>query len=277
MKSGRRLAADQDDVHAALTDLYRLGGGLSQPPSELSAYFDDLTVARTAKTYMGLQRDVSAGGHAVVVAAGPPGAGKTDALDTLALRGYRKIDPDMAKDLILGEAEQLGLLSYRHSFTLPDGQPVGVRELAAHVHSISTRTTDIVRRLALASGENVIIDGTLSWEPLAGQYLSELFSAGYEDLEVVDVEAPLAVAVGRARKRWWDGRLGDPIMGGRFVPDEVIERIYVDPAGVSCCAANAWNLAERAANELGRGVLRRFDVDAATGEVRQTRATEFVT
>ncbi len=64
-------------------------------------------------------------------------------------------------------------------------------------------------------------------------------------------------------------------MGGRFVPDEVIERIYVGPAGVSCCAANAWNLAERAADELGRGVLRRFDVDSATGEVRQTRATEF--
>lgn len=270
------MAADQDDVHAALTDLYRLGGSLSQPPSQLSAYFDDLAIARTAKTYMGLQRDVSSGGHAVVVAAGPPGAGKTDALGTLALRGYRKIDPDVAKDLILGEAEQLGLLSYRHSFTLPDGQPVGVRELAAHVHSISTKTTDVVRRLALASGENIIIDGTLSWEPLAGQYLSELFSAGYEALEVVDVEAPLAVAIGRARKRWWDGRRGDPIMGGRFVPDEVIERIYVDPAGPSCCAVNAWNLAERAADELGRGVLRRFDVDLATGEVRQTRATEFV-
>lgn len=269
------MAAEQDDVHGALSDLLRPTGSLAVPPRELAVYFDDLAIARLAKAYMALQRDISSGGHAVVVTAGPPGAGKTEALATLALPGYRRIDPDVAKDLILREAEHHGLLFYRHSFVLPDGKPVGVHELASHVHSISTKTTDIVRQLALSAGENVVIDGTLSWEPLADQYLSELFSAGYEELEVVDVEAPLATAIARARTRWWDGRQKDPQMGGRFVPDDVIARIFTGTAGVSNCAANAWALAERAADELGKGVLRRFDVDPATGVVRLTQATAF--
>ncbi len=274
-RSGRPLADKREEVHAALTELYARGGGLSQAPTELGAYFDDLTIVRIAKTYMGRQNDVTTGGRAVVVAAGPPGAGKTEALSTLALSGYRVIDPDVAKDLLLDDAEKHGLLTYRNAYVLPDGQPVGVRELAAHVHSISTRTTDIVRQLALATGENVIIEGTLSWRPLTGQYIGELFSAGYGDLEVVDVEAPLAVALERARNRWWAGRQSNQAAGGRFVPDEVIESSYVDPLGESSCAANARILAERAADELGRGTLRRFDVDTTTGAVRQTLATVF--
>jgi dephospho-CoA kinase len=269
------LAAEQKEVHSALTDLFAPGGDLNQTPPEVRAYFDDLAIVRTAKVYMSRQTDVTAGGHAVVVAAGPPGAGKTEALSTMALKGYRVIDPDVAKDLLLNEAERLGLLAYRNAYVLPDDRPVGVRELAAHIHTISTRTTDIVRQLALAAGENVIIDGTLSWAPLADQYISELFSAGYDDLEVVDVEAPLTVALERARDRWWTGRQTDLALGGRFVPDQVIESFYVDHLWQSSCAANALILAERAADELGRGKLRRFDVDTTTGAVRQSSETVF--
>lgn len=261
------MAVDQEDVHSALSQLFSPGGALDTPPSELAVYFDDLAIARTAKAYMRLQDDVSTGGHAVVVTAGPPGAGKSEARATMALAGYRVIDPDLAKDLLLRDAEASGLLAYRHAHVLPDGKPVGLRELAGHIHSASSRTADVVRQLALGAGENVVLDGTLSWTPLIDVYVNELFSAGYEDLEVVDVEAPLHVALERARNRWWRGRQRDPDLGGRFVADHIIEGYYAAHSWQSSCAANALILAERAADELGAGKLRRFDVDPATGDV----------
>ena len=268
------MAADRDTVHAALTDLYAPHGALEQAPNLLLAYFDDAAVVRMAKAYMSRQGDVVAAGRAVVVAAGPPGAGKTEALKTLDLRGYRLIDPDEAKDMILDDAERHGLLNYRHKHTLPDGGPVGVRELASHVHSVSTRTTNLVRQLALAAGENVIIDGTLSWEKLPEQYIDELFMSRYEEVDVVDVETTQFSAIERARQRWWAGRLEDPAMGGRFVPDVVIEHCF-GSSTESICAANALKLAQMAADAVGRGTLRRFDVDQATGEVHASNVTTF--
>lgn len=274
MRSGRPLAAERDGVHAALTSLYSAGGGLEKAPELLLAYFDDAAVVRLAKAYMDRQRDVASGGRAVVVAAGPPGAGKTEALKTLDLRGYRLIDPDDAKDMILDDAERHGLLGYRHDYTLPDGGPVGVRELASHVHGISTRTTNLVRQMALAAGENVIIDGTLSWERLPAQYIDELFMSRYEEVEVVDVETTRTNAIERARQRWWLGRASDSAMGGRFVPDVVIDNCY--GGGIeSQCAANALSLARMAGDALGRGTLRRFDVDDVTGDVHATGITTF--
>jgi len=268
------LAADRDTVHAALTNLYAPGGALEIAPNLLLAYFDDAAVVRMAKAYMGRQQDVQAAGRAVVVAAGPPGAGKTEALKTLDLRGYRRIDPDDAKDIILDDAERHGLLNYRHNHTLPDGGPVGVRELASHVHSISTRTTNLVRQLALAAGENVIIDGTLSWEKLPEQYIDELYMSRYEEVEVVDVETTQADAIERARLRWWAGRQEHAAMGGRFVPDAVIAHCY-GASTESICAANAMKLAQMAADALGRGTLRRFDVDHVTGGVHASHVTTF--
>ncbi|MGO4856877.1 zeta toxin family protein [Arthrobacter sp. 2MCAF14] len=268
------MAAERDDVHAALTNLYAPGGGLEKAPELLVAYFDDAAVVRLAKAYMGRQQDITSAGRAVVVAAGPPGAGKTEALKTLDLRGYRLIDPDDAKDMILDDAERHGLLSYRYDHTLPDGGPVGVRELASHIHGISTRTTNLVRQMALAAGENVVIDGTLSWEKLPAQYIDELFMSRYEDVEVVDVETTLTSAIERARQRWWSGRQNDAAMGGRFVPDAVVDHCY----GVgteSQCAANALSLARMAADAIGRGTLRRFDVDEATGNIQLTSITTF--
>ncbi|QOT18312.1 zeta toxin family protein [Paenarthrobacter sp. YJN-5] len=268
------MAADRDTVHAALTELYAPGNDLEKAPPLLLAYFDDAAGVRLARTFMGRQQDVVAGGRAVVIAAGPPGAGKTEALKTLDLRGFRLIDPDDAKDMILDEAERHGLLSYRLNYTLPDGGPVGVREVASHVHVISTRTTNLVRQLALAAGENVILDGTLSWEKLPAQYIDELYLSRYEEVDVVDVETHRASAIERARQRWWTGRLNDPAMGGRFVPDAVIEHCYQTDTS-SICAANALKLAQMAAEAVGRGTLRRFDVDQATGEVHASAVTTF--
>lgn len=268
------MAAEREEIHSALTDLFAPGGALNQRPDELTKYFDDLAIVRTAHAYMQLQSDVSAGGQAVVVTAGPPGAGKTAARKTMSLGGYRIIDADIAKDLLLTEAERQGLLAYRHSHMLPDGQPVSVRELSSHIHSMSTRTVDIVRGLALAAGENIVIEGTLFWDPLVTQYIGELFDAGYEDLDVVDVEASLAIVLERAKVRWWDDRQSEDL-GGRFVPDQAISTCFPDPSGASVCATNALALAERAGSELGRGTLRRFDVDPRTGEVILSSETTF--
>lgn len=266
----------RDQVHAAITELYAEGGALYKAPPELTAYFDDAAIVRVAKDYIERQEDVSVGGMAVIISAGPPGAGKTEALGTLSLDGYRIIDPDVAKDMLLDEAERHGLLRYRNELVLPDGGVVGLRELATQVHTLSTKVTDIVRGIALAAEENVVIDGTLSWQPLAGVYINELFDAGYEGLDVLDVEAPLEVSLARAKERWWSGRQSDPHHGGRFISDAAIRGCYDEiHTHESKCAANAWELAERAADELGHGVLRRFDVDQTTGTLRQVRATSF--
>ncbi|BAS18626.1 hypothetical protein AHiyo8_pI69300 (plasmid) [Arthrobacter sp. Hiyo8] len=236
-------------------------------------YFDEDTLVRAAKIYRSLQGEVATDGKAVVVTAGPPGAGKTSALDTLNLKGFRRIDPDVVKDILLDDAERHGLLKYRHDHTLPDGRPVGVRELGSQVHQFSTYTADIIRSMSLTAGENVVIEGTLSWPQLADVYITDLFNANYEGVEVIDVEAPFDVALERIRERWWSDRIKEP-MGGRFVSDDVLKGYYADGLGESVCAHNAAILAERAADELGHGILRRFDVET-DGSVKQTSRTDF--
>ena len=119
---------------------------------------------------------------------------------------YRRIDPDGIKVLLLSRLEQAGLLSARHDVILDDGKPVAVAELSGWVHRASTDIADQVRRYCLDRGENFVMEGTLSWEPLAGIYGRELEEAGFCDLRVFDVEVPRNVAMEQARQRWWEGR-----------------------------------------------------------------------
>lgn len=255
-------------MFAALEDLYRPEGGLHAAPRELAEHFDDAMIAHLVREYLDLQGEVVAEGKAVVVSAGPPGAGKSGALGSLDLRGYRVIDPDAAKDILVRHALDAGLLDYRLGFGLPDGDSVHPLELAPHIHSQSTRLTDLVRQICLDAGENIVIDGTLAWHRLPEVYIGELYRAGYENLDVVSIELPLEVASARVRGRWWVGReqarwRADSLhglLGGRFVPEEGIARCYPAPDAESVCSANARVLAERAQDELGRGTLHRFIV-----------------
>lgn len=270
------MADKQELVHQELTQLTSPGSPLHQAPPHLLAYFNDRAVVDLARRYLALQTGIKVEGRAVVYSAGPPGAGKSSALQSLKLEGYRKIDPDEAKDLILDDAHRHGLLTYRENFMLADGNSVSIRELVAHVHSISNRVTDLVRKLSLGAGENLIIDGTLSWAPLGSLYVDELYTAGYEGLTVVDVELPLRETLRRAKKRWWDGRQNDPIWGGRFMPESAIRTCY--QAGndeESMCALNAANLAIQAADELGNGTLMRFEVDQSTGSPIKKSETHY--
>lgn len=195
-------------------------------------------------------------------------------LKELHLSGYRLIDPDTATDLLLHDAEVHGLLDYRCDISLPDGGPVKLRELSSHVHPASTKAADIVRNLTMGAGENIIIDGTLRWEPLGRQYIDELFARGYTGVDVVDVELPLDAALKRARQRWWDGRKRSAD-DGRFVPEDAIRACYGERPGESLSAANAMRLAQDAADGLGRGSLRRFDLDPSTLVPVQTQYTVF--
>lgn len=274
MKFVGPLIDDVEETHRALTDLLAPGGDLQRAPEILDAYFDDAAIVRTAYAYLELQRDVIQEGRAVVVSAGPPAAGKSTVLKTLQLSGYRLIDPDRAKDLLLNDAEIHGLLDYRNGIVLPDGGPIMIRELASHVHSASSKVADIVRKLSLGAGENIIIDGTLRWEPLGLQYVDELFTRGYTGLDVVDVELPMSAALERARTRWWDGRKKEP-EGGRFIPEEAIKACYGTNPDEGLSARNAMRLAEDAADGLGHGSLRRFDLDPSTQAPVQTRFTIF--
>ena len=185
---------------------------------------------------------------AVIVTAGPPGAGKSTALDRYPeLSGYRSIDADDFKDPLLARAREEGLLEAWLGRILQDGRPVAPRELSNFVHAESTVIADAYRQEAFRLGENAIIHGTLSYAPMIDDLLEELDGSGYERLVVVDVEVPEEQAIEQARARWWKEREdGSDPMGGRFVPRDAIRSYYAQDAARSISWRNARDLAERA-------------------------------
>lgn len=125
-----------------------------------------------------------------------------------------------------------------------------------------------MRASALLRGENIVIDGSLSWGPLAQQYVGELLDAGYDSTTVISVEIGEELAVERTRERWWAGRKeGEP--GGRFVPEAVVRACF-DTTEAST-VRNAMALVDRARDELGTGELIRYKVNPRTGEAIRVR------
>ena len=229
----------RDCVHAELTRLLDPTlGPLGKPPREVEAFLTEDLRDEVAEEYRAMSPDAPADGRAAIITAGPPGAGKSTALDVL-LDEHRRIDPDAVKDLLLGRLEAAGLLEVRHGFSLLDGQPVRPGELAWWVHRASTDVADLVRLTSLARGENFAMEGTLVWDEIVGQYNGELLRSGYETLIVLDVEVSLPVAIEQARQRWWQGRGDLTGVGGRFVPDAVVAAFYPDNSKVSVCATRA--------------------------------------
>lgn len=237
--SGRRHCdiALRDRVHAELTTLRAPGGDLADPPAGFDAFFTDTIQREVAFEYREQRPDAPSDGKAVIVTAGPPGAGKSTILDDFVV-DHRRIDPDEIKDLLLLRADAKGLLDKRHRFTLADGGSVGLRELSWWVHEVANDIAIDVRALSLGLGENIVIEGTLKWFPLADQYTTELADSDYETLTVVDVEVPVGVAIEQARRRWWDGRTGGDTLGGRFMVDSSVAAFYGSQP-VSECATTA--------------------------------------
>lgn len=196
-------------------------------------------------------------GRAAVVTAGPPGAGKSQALETAGLTGYRDIDPDDIKDALLRQLLKHGYLSRAVEHVLPDGAVVSPRELSLLVHTQSVTIADRIRRACLGRGENFIIQGTFAWDGIVEQTMTELTNAAhpYRQLTIIDVEVPLDVAFRQSRERWSQAR-GTDALGGRFVPPAAIEQLYL-PSGTTVCAANATELERQArAEKIDVTVLR---------------------
>jgi hypothetical protein len=193
--------------------------------------------------YLARQSGIERDGRAALVTAGPPGAGKSTAVLTLGLvdDGWRRLDADIVKDYLLEDLVADGEVDDVLAMTLRDGRAVMPRELAGMVHAESVLILDQIRGRCLSAAENVIVEGTLSWEPAALKLVDDLARSSYRELSILDVEVPRDLAWERALQRWWTGRQENTdTLGGRWMPPAAIDRIYPDLAQArSVCAATA--------------------------------------
>nr|WP_245348674.1 zeta toxin family protein [Paeniglutamicibacter psychrophenolicus] len=182
---------------------------------------------------------------AVLITAGPPGAGKSTRIDEfkLAQKGWRKIDADRIKLKLLAEAHDSGRFDPQLSTTLADGYPMMLNELSSLVHNESVFLADRIMTRCLEAGENVVIEGTLSWEGRGPYLLEALELHDYQRVTLLDVEVELAIALEQAYVRWAQGRNstieGRSTGGGRFTPRAAITSMYQDGKAFSCCNRNA--------------------------------------
>lgn len=193
------------------------------------------------------QESVDCGGELLVITAGPPGAGKSSAVELVPkVEGCRRLDPDRVKELIIGRAVEDRIYEDLLCEYLADGRPVMPNELSGLVHEESVRLTDEIKRRCLLAGESVLIEGTLNWPPLIDVYLSDLARYRYDNLAIISVDVPKGVAWQRAEERWWMDRSDTSnLNGGRFVSRAVIEASY-HVNGTSFGRIHAVQLADRA-------------------------------
>lgn len=235
-------------VTAELADLTAAGSPLA-PDSSLAThrvFGDDPRRARVRKQiiteFLDAPRSPVRVGNAAVITAGAAGAGKSTAITAVlgaSKDEYRRLDADNMKDHLLNDALETGLFDDVLSRTLADGHPIAPRELAALVHHESTQIWDGLRRHCIGHGEQIIIEGTLSWPPLGARLLRELRAGGYTTIRVIAVDVPESTAQQRAINRWWAVRNAntDPL-GGRFIAPDVIASAY--RSDKSCiCTTNA--------------------------------------
>ena len=231
---------------------------------------DDALIARVTRRYRATSGPVVREGAAAIVTAGPPGAGKSTVMGTAPLTGFRRIDPDEIKDLLLEEGAARGLLDGADAMSLCDGRPVMARELSARTHKASTDVADAIRDEAMALRENVLIEGTLTWGGMAGVLADRLIDNEYEQLHIHDVEVPADVAVQAVRERWWSGRVLEPPLGGRFMTDQDVLHSYGESSrghDRSQCADVAEDLFARSHGFLDETVLVRHE--SVAGGVRK--------
>jgi hypothetical protein len=184
-----------------------------------------------------------------VATAGPPAVGKSTRLKKLgyAEASWRRIDPDDFKTMLIEHDLRDGSLAMPADLegeVLHDGRGVLPLELAGIYHHESTVVADRAREISLAARENLVIEGTLSWDGMPPQLVSELVAYDYEHLDVVLVDVPLDTALTQSLKRWWPERMKGGL-GGRFTPAATIRDLYL-PDQTTVCAANAHDLVEQA-------------------------------
>ena len=212
-------------------------------------------------TFMARQEQVPRDGLAAVVTAGPPAGGKSTAInDDPNLKMWRRIDADVFKAMLIEATMDEPSFGALIGLKLVDDQSVMPMELAGLVHHESTFLADRALARSLYDHENVIIEGTLSWEGQPPRLATDLGRAGYAHLTVLLAEAPRAIVQERALSRWWTARQEGLVsggLGGRFTPASTIDSIYdiqdfthVEPGDFTRCAANARRLVAEAQGML---------------------------
>ena len=242
----------RDKVAGQLAVKSQFGGVLHTKSRKSTNIFYAAVPARRAfrrdviAQYLDLEPEPPREGRSAVLTAGPPGAGKSTLLqEQVELQGYRRLDSDVVKDLLIERAVQDGIYDDLLSLVLADGAQLAPRELASLVHDESTVLIDSIRAVCVARRENVLIEGTLNWPDHGHKVLAQLAENDYISVRIVAVEVPRALAHAQALSRWWAGRLdwraGSELLGGRFTPPGAIDGCY-DGGDLSKCGRNAREL-----------------------------------
>jgi predicted ABC-type ATPase len=181
-----------------------------------------------------------------ILAGGLPGSGKTTVLTEQAgidLSGYLMINPDKIKE----EMATRGMMP-----DLPGLSPMEASDL---LHAESSLLARRLAARASADGRNLIWDVTMSSADSTMGRITDLRAAGYEHVEMIFVDIPVEVSVGRAEARYWkehEQYLAGNGLGGRYVPPELI-RAQAD-AEFGSANRRAFELAKPLAD-----AWRRFD------------------
>ncbi|MGW4482030.1 zeta toxin family protein [Rhodococcus triatomae] len=220
--------------------------------------------------------------RSAIIMAGPPGAGKSSTREHLFSgrdeRQWRDLDADEFKRELLEHALADGTLQQLlpEDLRAEPGQAGLFHpfELSALVHQEST---DFLFRPALDAaverGDNLVIDGTLSWKPHADRMLTDLSQAGYT-IQVVDVEAPKDVAAARMLERWRRGFVNavttptdpDARLGGRWVPPTAVDGLFTETRHPDGAPLHGKSVTEVNAREVSAtyAAVSRLDVYRTT-------------
>ncbi|MEN2741675.1 zeta toxin family protein [Microbacterium sp. X-17] len=216
-----------------------------------------------------------------IILAGPPGSGKSTVLRMILKEQastedeWRILDADRFKDYLLAEAIADGsidghLAPQEAVDAARSGEKVWPREKAALVHEESSQLVKRARAVAIAEGESIIIDGTLGNPISAAKLAEELEAAGYT-MTIIVVDAPRPVAEARADKRWSRGFIAaidgtaaaseSAELGGRWVPQGVVQEMYPSGGDSSICNVSATSMIATSKNvtKVARYHVARMD------------------
>lgn len=213
----------------------------------------------------GLPRD----GHAALLTAGAPGAGKGGALRGLgewqgrddalghALRRVHGID---VRDYVVLDPDQFKVAIFEHGGSprlapsagvLSDGRPVAPSETASLTHRESAFLQEVFEQWARSEGYNLLYDATLRDQRWNEKLLGDLRADGYDRRVLLSVEVPLEQCLAQNAGRWQHGRTefdaGRDPYGGRMAPEVMIEDLYARSTsgrGFSVGRENAEKLVE---------------------------------
>lgn len=249
-------------------------------------------------TCAGLPRD----GKAVLLTAGPPGAGKGESQQLLRgrqgddtklgqalaqahgmdLDQYVVLDPDEFKERIIRHGGAPALPA--HAYALPGGMRLAPAELAPLVHRESSYLQDAFEDWAREQGFNLLYDGVMKNFDKTHSLLSDLNRQGYSERVVLSVEVPMQTSLEQNALRWQKGRIafdqGTEAYGGRMAPEPLIRALYTQDgaASFSVARANAERLYTEGALtgliKLDRGEWPQEPAPGPHAPVMQHRSTE---